>query len=152
MDGKQRDMTIGGPYDEIFKGCDYTVNWHARACVCMAACNGMTAPQFDVDALQAANARLTSLLAATAGECAAWRNVPDLMTKSEGGCDDSTNYAVTMQCKCESCKVTLPALQATDAALLAAGTTLGELAGACPNSKPGKDCPMGCKCDDKEGE
>ena len=83
----------------------------------------------DKEELATANARLSSLLAATAGECAAWRNVPDLMTKSEGGCDDSTNYAVTMQCKCESCKVTLPALQATDAALLAVGTTLAELAG-----------------------
>ena len=119
--------------DYIASLCDDMEAWQKKCCEQGDEIERLKEVAFNANlskmAAQAANARLSSLLAATAGECAAWRNVPDLMTKSEGGCDDSTNYAVTMQCKCESCKVTLPALQATDAALLAVGTTLAELAG-----------------------
>ena len=79
-------------------------------------------------------ARLTSLLAATAEECGRWRYFAQHLYYGMGS--NSTNEAMAL----------------TDAALRAAGAKLAKLAGACPNSRPGKDCPMGCKCDDKEGE
>ena len=76
------------------------------------------------------------LLAATAGECVAWRHQNDCELREE---EDAFEAAIE-------------ATVTTDAALRAAGAKLAKLAGACPNSRPGKDCPMGCKCDDKEGE
>ena len=88
------------------------------------------------------------LLAATAGECDAWRECHVL----ESNCSDVIEAGEEEDEFVAAATKWGEARAALDAALAHYNTTLAKLAGACPNSKPGKDCPMGCKCDDKEGE